>query len=135
MSELAERVETSVQPQPHAEAHDHAHSDTVTLPVLGTITVPGGMYTVVFGMLAVLTALEVLIYELLKGADEPLFAIRSVALFIISLGKAGLVVWYYMHLKTDNPIFRIILIVPVIVVVISVVYLVGVPVGAGGGYR
>jgi caa(3)-type oxidase subunit IV len=135
MSELAERSETLPQPQqPHADAHD-THSDTVTVPILGTITVPGGMYTVVFGVLGILTALEVLIYELLKGADEPLFAIRSVALFIISLGKAWFVVWYYMHLKTDNPIFRLILIVPVIIVVISVVYLLGVPVGPGGGYR
>lgn len=133
MSELAERSETTIQP--HAEAHDHEHSDTVTVPVLGTITVPGGMYTVVFGVLGILTALEVLIYELLKGADEPLFAIRSVALFIISLGKAVLVVWFYMHLKSDNPIFRLILIVPVIIVIISVVYLLGVPVGPGGGYR
>lgn len=133
MSELAERPEATIQP--HAEAHEHAHSDTVTVPVLGTITVPGGMYTVVFGMLGILTALEVFIYELLKGAEEPLFAIRSVALFVISLGKAYLVVWYYMHLKSDNPIFRLILLVPVIVVVISVVYLVGVPVGPGGGYR
>lgn len=135
MTDLAERSETHIQPQPHAEAHDHAHSDTVTVPVLGTITVPGGMYTVVFGVLGILTALEVLIYELLKGAEEPLFAIRSVALFIISLGKAYLVVWFYMHLKTDNPIFRIALVVPVIVVVISIVYLLGVPVGPGGGYR
>jgi caa(3)-type oxidase subunit IV len=133
MSDLAERSETTIQP--HPEAHDHAHTDTVTVPVLGTITVPGGMYTVVFGVLGILTALEVLIYELLKGAEEPLFGIRSVALFIISLGKAGLVVWFYMHLKTDNPIFRLALIVPVIIVVISVVYLLGVPVGPGGGYR
>jgi caa(3)-type oxidase subunit IV len=135
MSEIVERPETSIQPQPVAHDHDHAHSDTVQLPIIGTIAVPGGMYTVVFGYLGALTALEVLIYELLKGADEPLFAIRSVVLFIISLLKALLVVWFYMHLKTDNPLFRVILIVPVIVVVISVVYLLGVPVGPGGGYR
>ncbi len=135
MSEIVERPETRVQAQPTSHAHDHAHSDTVQLPIVGTITVPGGMYTVVFGYLGALTALEVLIYELLKGADEPLFAIRSVALFVISMLKALLVVWFYMHLKTDNPLFRVILIVPVIVVVISVVYLLGVPVGPGGGYR
>ena len=135
MSEIVERPETSVQAQPASHAHDHAHSDTVQLPIVGTITVPGGMYTVVFGYLSALTALEVLIYELLKGADEPLFAIRSVALFVISMLKALLVVWFYMHLKTDNPLLRVILIVPVIVVVISVVYLLGVPVGPGGGYR
>ena len=56
-----------------AMAHEgESHSNTVQL--LGReITVEGGVYTVVFGALAVLTVIEVLSAEFLKGAihDAP----------------------------------------------------------------
>ena len=48
---------------PHT-LHDN-HSDLVDLPLIGKITVPGGIYTAVFGILAILTLFEVLIAELL----------------------------------------------------------------------
>jgi caa(3)-type oxidase subunit IV len=122
----------------HSEhnAHSAHHSDTVTLPVVGTVTVYGGMYTVVFGVLAVLTAIEVLLAELFKGVEgEAANTFRILALFGIGVLKAILVVWFYMHLRSDNPIFRIILLVPLVVVIISVFYLLGVPTGEGLGYR
>lgn len=113
----------------------HAHSDTVQVPLIGTVTAPGGIYTVVFGALAVLTLLEVLIFELLKGSDGIVFTVRSVLLFAISLSKAVLVVWFYMHLRIDSPIFRMILLIPVVLVMLALLYLVGVPSAGGGGYR
>jgi caa(3)-type oxidase subunit IV len=117
--------------------HDeHAHSDTVRVPFIGEITVVGGIYTVIFGVLGILTLIEVIVAELLKEFhDGPVYIVRTIILFTISLIKAGLVVWFYMHLKQDNPIFRLILIVPAIIVTISIIYLLGVPLGAGGGYR
>ncbi len=117
-----------------AAPHEHTHSDTVQVPFIGQVTAPGGIYTVVFGALAVLTVLEVLIAELFKSTEGTAFAVRSLALFTISLFKAILVVWFYMHLRIDNPIFRWVLLVPVIIVTISVIYLLGVPIAAGGGY-
>lgn len=122
---------------PEHTTEEHHHSDTVSLPVLGTITVYGGIYTVIFGALAVLTALEVLIAELLKGveANTTVDAVRMIALGGIAVLKALLVVWFYMHLRSDNPFFRIILVVPLILVTLSVLYLIGVPIGEGLGYR
>lgn len=62
--------------------------------------VPGGLYTVVFGVLALVTIIEVIIAEspLPGGVAYPLLA-------ALSIGKAVLVVMYYMHLLEDNRIF------------------------------
>lgn len=83
------------------EKHDHAlHSDTVTLPRVGKVTVPGGLYTVVFVVLAVVTIVEVLL------AESPLPNVIAFPLLAaLSIGKAVLVVLYYMHLMEDSRIF------------------------------
>ncbi len=117
----------------HENTH---HSDTVTLPLVGSITVYGGIYTVVFGALGVLTVLEVLVAELFKNVGgEATNAFRVIALMGIAVVKALLVVWFYMHLRTDNKFFRVVLMFPLFLVIIAVLYLIGVPVGPGGGYR
>jgi len=117
-----------------AQAHE-AHSDTVTLPLLGTVTVYGGIYTVVFGVLGVLTLLEVLIAELFKTQYEGLGGtLRIVALLGIAVIKSLLVIWFYMHLGKDNRILRLVLGVPLLMATLSILYLLGVPSGAGGGY-
>jgi caa(3)-type oxidase subunit IV len=135
MSEIVEHQDNAIEAV-HTDSHAHPHSDTVHVPLIGDVTAPGGIYTVVFGALAGLTILEVLIAELGKGFEEGIaYTVRTLALFSISLLKALLVVWFYMHLKQDNPIFRYVLIVPIIVVTISVLYLLGVPIAAGMGYR
>lgn len=108
---------------------DHAHSDTVVLPYLGAITVPGGIYTVVFGILGLLTVAEVLVAEIFADGF-----LKLIFLVVASLSKAVLVVMFYMHLATDNRIFRVVLLVPLLVVIISILYLVAVPPGAGLGY-
>jgi caa(3)-type oxidase subunit IV len=53
---------------------------------------------------------------------------------VLSLTKAYLVVMFYMHLQTDNKIFRLALIFPLIVVIISIAYLIFVPRIGGLGY-
>ncbi len=95
-----DRFERGLEQLDTPHAHDHAlHSDTVDL--FGTqVKVPGGLYTVVFAVLAVVTALEVLIAE--SGMPN---SIAFPLLAALSLGKAVLVVLYYMHLREDSRIF------------------------------
>ncbi len=99
--------------------HDEQHSDTVVL--LGrTITVYGGIYTVVFGALAVMTLVEVVLGSISGNWTIPL-------LLVLAGSKATLVVLYYMHLKTDSRIFAYTLLVPLAIALLSVLYLMGVP--------
>jgi caa(3)-type oxidase subunit IV len=116
----------------HITPAEHSHSDTVTLPILGTITVMGGIYTVVFGGLAILTALEVLIAELTKFWE--IRTVPIIALMGIAIAKAALVVMYYMHLRTDSRLFALALLLPLGIVTLCLIYLMGVPTGGGLGY-
>lgn len=104
----------------HADAHADFLSDTTT--VLGrTVTVPGGIYTVVFGFLAVATVVEVLIGGLPSGI------LLIPILLAIAVVKAALVVAYYMHLRVDPRIFSYILLVPLALAVLATLYLMAVP--------
>ncbi|MGQ9889176.1 MAG: cytochrome C oxidase subunit IV family protein [Aggregatilineales bacterium] len=111
--------------QAGSEAHDLAHredylSDEVEL--LGRrFSVPGGIYTVVFGALAVATLLEVIIFELPRG----FFTIPL--MLALALMKAVLVVLFYMHLRTDSRIFALTLLIPVGVALAATLYLLAVP--------
>ena len=102
-NELEDDLEEISNPpsEQDAAAHDHAlHSDTVALPRVGQITIPGGLYTVVFGVLAVVTVIEVIL------AESPIPNVIAFPLLAaLSIGKAVLVVLYYMHLKEDSRIF------------------------------
>ncbi|MEO0560902.1 MAG: cytochrome C oxidase subunit IV family protein [Chloroflexota bacterium] len=85
----------------HLDDHDqHAlHSDTVHIAGR-EITMPGGLYTLVFVVLAVVTIIEVAL------AESPLpNPIAYPILAALSIGKAVLVVLYYMHLMQDSRIF------------------------------
>jgi caa(3)-type oxidase subunit IV len=104
----------------HDDAHAALLSDTTT--VLGReITVPGGIYTVVFGFLAAATVLEVVVGALPTGWFLILL------LMTIATIKAILVVAYYMHLRTDSRLFTYILLTPLALAAIAALYLIGVP--------
>ena len=111
---------------------DH-HSNTVHL--LGReITVEGGIYTVVFAGLAVLTVIEVMSAEFLKGAihDTPsaavtLQAIKAVLLLVIAIIKSSLVIWFYMHLKSENRLIAVVLLLPLLIAGLSIMYLLPIP--------
>ena len=109
----------------HAVAHhDDLHasflSDTTT--VMGrTVTIPGGIYTVVFIFLAAATVLEVLIGGLPAGI------LLIPILLAIAVIKAALVVAYYMHLRVDPRIFTYILLVPLALALLATLYLIAVP--------
>jgi heme/copper-type cytochrome/quinol oxidase subunit 4 len=89
-----ERAATIFEKDPHA-----LHSDRVKIGDR-EITLPGGLYTLVFIVLAVVTLVEVVLAEspLPPQISYPLLAALSVA-------KAVLVVLYYMHLLQDSRIF------------------------------
>ena len=111
----------------------HHHSNTVRL--LGRdITVEGGVYTVVFAGLAILTVIEVLSAELLKGAihDLPdaavaLQAIKAILLLGIAIIKSSLVIWFYMHLKDERRILAVVLLLPLLIAALSVMFVLAVP--------
>jgi len=100
-------------PQVMAEAHDK----TVVLGV----EIPYPVYTVVFAVLGVLTLLEVLV-----GTSGDSF-FRIPLLLVIAVIKAGLVVLYYMHLKSDSRVYRFALTLPLIVALGAIFYLLLVP--------
>ena len=119
-----------------AEATHHEgghHSNTVRL--LGReITVEGGIYTVVFGGLAILTVIEVMSAEFLKGAihDAPdaaatLQAIKAILLLGIAIIKSSLVIWFYMHLRDEKPLLAVVLLLPLLIAALSIMYLLAIP--------
>jgi caa(3)-type oxidase subunit IV len=119
-----------------AEARQHNgghHSNTVRL--LGReITVEGGIYTVVFAALALLTVIEVLSAEFLKGAihDAPdaaatLQAIKAIILLGIAIIKSSLVIWFYMHLREEKPLIAIVILLPLLVATLSIMFLLAIP--------
>ncbi|MCY3575217.1 MAG: cytochrome C oxidase subunit IV family protein [Chloroflexi bacterium] len=118
----------------HEDGH---HSNTVTLRGR-QITVEGGIYTVVFVALAILTVIEVLSAEGLKAAiyDNPdaaaaLEAIKAALLLIIAVIKSTLVIWFYMHLRDEHPLLAVVLLLPLLIAGLSILYLLAIP---PGGY-
>lgn len=100
--------------------HDDHLSDTVHL--MGReITVYGGIYTVVFAALAVLTVIEVLV-----GGFEGDW--KTIPLLAIAVAKAVLVVYFYMHLRSDSRVFAFTLALPLGITLLSILYLLAVPV-------
>lgn len=74
------------------------------------------IYTQVFVALVVLTAIEVglTFLGLPRGVVTAVF-------LVLSLGKAGLVAGYYMHLRDDPPLYSWIFILPVLMLVVFVI--------------
>jgi caa(3)-type oxidase subunit IV len=114
---------THVEPAQSAhEASGEKHYDADTTVVFGR-ELPFPVYTVVYGGLALLTLIEVGISQLPHGF------LTIPVLLGIAFFKAGLVVWFYMHLNTDSRIFAITLIIPLIMVIIATLFLMIVPTG------
>jgi hypothetical protein len=133
---MAEMVQEHVE---HDADHAHGHSDTVVL--LGReLTITGGVYTVVFGILAVLTIIEVVSAELLGGviastpADQTTVvvlqmvpAIKAFILLGLAIVKSALVVWFYMHMREENRIIAVVLLLPLLIAMLSVMFVLAVP--------
>ncbi len=127
MTTAAEHAHDIAQAAASHEAHD-GHEDTL-LPTsrLFGIELPVPLYTAVFGLLAILTIIEVIIAELPDGG------LGVTLLVVLSSLKACLVVWYYMHLRSDNKLYALALIIPLFLGVIATIFLIAVPM-TGYGY-
>jgi cytochrome c oxidase subunit 4 len=80
------------------------------------------VYTAVFGALAVLTVIEVLLAEIITAE-----VLKIPLLLGLAIIKALLVVIFYMHLRTDSRVFALTLLLPILVALLSMLYLLGVP--------
>ncbi len=117
-----------------ATHHDGGHHSNSVRLIGREITVEGGIYTVVFVGLAILTVIEVVSAEFLKGAihDAPsaaatLQAIKAVLLLGIAIVKSSLVIWFYMHLRDEKPVLAVVLLLPLLIATLSVMYLLAIP--------
>lgn len=117
-SDLTERVVG----KDAAPAH-HSSDTLLDYTMIGNRRLPFPLYTTVFLVLGVLTIIEIAIAETLP---RELF-ITFILLFGISLVKAVLVVYFYMHLRDDNRIFAAALALPVFVALIAMLFLAVVP--------
>ncbi len=116
MSDIAHNPDTEAQVVDPHDDHDEQFS------FVGR-TYPVPVYTGVFILLGVLTLIEVTLSQLPRG----FFTIPL--MLILAVIKAGLVVWFYMHLNKDNRIFLACLLIPVVLVIVAVLFLSIVPVG------
>lgn len=119
---LTEGVEQIAPPPPATKEEAQAHYVTSTT-VIGGRVIPLPIYTVVFLALGVLTLIEVGVSLIPHG----FFTVPL--LLLIATAKAGLVVWYYMHLNHDSRIFALTLLIPMAMVVIATLFLMIVPTG------
>ncbi len=110
-------------PEHPQEALADAHLHDTTVLFGRTLNFP--IYTVVFFALGALTIIEVLLAEILSGVE----VIKIPVLLSIATIKAALVVIFYMHLNTDSRVFAVTFIVPVVIALLSVLFLLGIPTG------
>ncbi len=107
-------------PDTPEEALSHEHFSDVT--VLFGRTLPYPLYTVVFMVLGVATLIEVLIAEIVEVQVLKVPLLVGIAIF-----KAVLVVLFYMHLRDDSRVFAVALVLPLVIAMLSLLYLLGVP--------
>jgi caa(3)-type oxidase subunit IV len=108
-------------------AETHGHDDRFTF--LGrTFNVP--VYTGVFFVLGVLTLIEVTLSQLPRPELSNWLDFVGIVMVAIAFCKAGLVVWFYMHLNKDTRIFLACMLVPLFLVIVSALFLIFVPQGS-----
>ncbi len=108
------------------DAHHDSHQAEIfaeTTTLFGR-TLPYPLYTVIFGILAVLTVSEIIIAEIFTSW------VKVVVLLAFAIAKSILVVMYYMHLKSDSKVFTLVLLVPVFIISLSLMFLLVMPYGA-----
>jgi caa(3)-type oxidase subunit IV len=105
----------------------HRHDDNFSL-VGRTFDFP--VYTGVFFLLGVLTLIEVTLSQLPRTNLSPYLDLVGIIMVTIAIGKAGLVVWFYMHLNKDTRIFLACLLIPLFLVTVSALFLIFVPQGS-----
>src|SRR5690606_13972851 len=95
--------------------HTDLHEGDTTVFMGKEYDIP--IYTSVFIALGVLTIIEVIIAEIITSD------IKIPVLVGMSIAKAVLVVLYYMHLKTDGRLVAVTLVIPIVVALLSALFL------------
>lgn len=113
MSDITHNSESHVE-----DTHDHNEQFSF---VGRTFPVP--VYTGVFVLLGLLTLIEVTLSRVERSS------ILTIIMLALATVKAGLVVWFYMHLNKDSRIFLACLVIPFLLVIVCVLFLSIVPVG------
>lgn len=106
-------------PETPEEALPHVHPDYT---ILFGRRINANFYVVIFGILALITLVEIIIAEVFSEGF-----IRTVPLVVLSLAKAVMVMLFYMHLREDSKIFAAAVALPLIVGIVSVMFLLAVP--------
>ena len=99
------------------------HEDDEQFSFVGR-TFPVPVYTGVYVLLGVITLIEVAISQLFERSP-----ILIAIMLLLATTKAGLVVWFYMHLNKDSRIFLACLLIPMVLVIVAVLFLSIIPVG------
>jgi cytochrome c oxidase subunit 4 len=84
-------------------------------------SLPFPIYTVVYGILGVITIVEVLITGFPHGF------LLTLILLGLSISKMILVVLFYMHLREDSRIFAAALILPLFIAIVASLFLIAAP--------
>jgi len=114
IQESIEALDEEIPDTPEEALAHHGHDDTT---VLFGQELPFPIYTVIFFGLGILTLIEVVMAEIISSD------VKIPLLIGIAVAKAFLVVYYYMHLNTDSRIFAITLALPVMIAVLSALFL------------
>ncbi len=88
-------------------AHDAKHAAAHAHP-------SGATYLKVAAILTIITVVEVWAYYIPALVESPLF---NPALIIMSAVKFAIVVMFYMHLKYDHPLFKVLFSGPLIIAI------------------
>jgi caa(3)-type oxidase subunit IV len=121
IEDAANRLDRDTKPRTPEQSLAPAHSRSET-HLFGRV-IPLPLYTVVFITLGIITLVEVVISQVLTEG-----AVKTALLVPLSLGKAVMVVLFYMHLREDSRIFALALILPLVIALVSALFLLSVPV-------
>lgn len=124
MSEQSHAPEMAEAANAAAHGEHAAHPEHAETTVLFGRELPYPLYTVVFFGLGILTISEVLVAEVFGGG------IRVPILLALAAVKAYLVIYNYMHLKTDSRMFAIALLLPLFVALVSMMFVLITPPGS-----
>ncbi|MBK9123142.1 MAG: cytochrome C oxidase subunit IV family protein [Chloroflexi bacterium] len=124
MSEQSHAPEMAEAAEAAAHGEHAAHAEHAETTVVFGRELPFPLYTVVFLGLGILTIIEVLVAEVFSSG------IKIPILLALAAVKAYLVVYYYMHLKTDSRLFAVALIVPLVVALVSMLFVLITPPGS-----
>jgi hypothetical protein len=119
IEDAVNEADRASQPMTVESELPHPVSDTT---VIRGRVIPYPIYTVIFFTLGIITIIEVASAEIF-----PHGWLLTIWLAGLSVSKALMVMWFYMHLKDDSRIFAFAIILPIIIALIATLFLSAVP--------